>query len=93
MLDSDGRAHLVEVASGDARNALLNALELAVESTAPGAEGMIHITLDVAQGDLHSASPAALDDKDGDADDDTISAFIKSVRGFDRTPPSIGLQR
>ena len=80
LLDSDARAHLVEVASGDARNAL-NALELAVESTAPGAEGMIHITLDVAQESIQRR--AVLYDKDGDAHYDTISAFIKSVRGSD----------
>ena len=71
---------IVEVASGDARNAL-NALELAVESTAPGADGKIHITLDVAQESIQRR--AVLYDKDGDAHYDTISAFIKSVRGSD----------
>ncbi len=45
-LDDDARAHLIEVASGDARNAL-NAIELAVESTTPDKDGVIHITLDV----------------------------------------------
>ncbi len=80
LLDSDARAHIVEVASGDARNAL-NALELAVESTAAGTEGMIHITLDVAQESIQRR--AVLYDKDGDAHYDTISAFIKSVRGSD----------
>src|SRR6185503_11395135 len=47
-LDEDARAHLIDIAGGDARNAL-NALELAVESTAPNKKGVIHITLDVAQ--------------------------------------------
>ncbi|GAB4464089.1 MAG: AAA family ATPase [Anaerolineales bacterium] len=80
ILDADARAHLIEVASGDARNAL-NALELAVESTAPDEEGIIHITLEVAQESIQRR--AVLYDKDGDAHYDTISAFIKSVRGSD----------
>ncbi len=79
-LDPEARAHFVEVASGDARNAL-NALELAVESTAPGRNGEIHITLDVAQESIQRR--AVLYDKDGDVHYDTISAFIKSVRGSD----------
>jgi putative ATPase len=65
---------------GDACNAL-NALELAVESTAPGPDSVIHITLDVAQESIQRR--AVLYDKDGDAHYDTISAFIKSVRGSD----------
>jgi putative ATPase len=80
LLDPEARTHLTEVASGDARNAL-NALELAVESTAPDADGVIHITLDVAQESIQRR--AVLYDKDGDAHYDTISAFIKSVRGSD----------
>ncbi|CAG0990480.1 Replication-associated recombination protein A [Anaerolineales bacterium] len=80
LLDPDARTHLIEVASGDARNAL-NALELAVESTSPDAEGVIHVTLDVAQESIQRR--AVLYDKDGDAHYDTISAFIKSVRGSD----------
>ncbi len=80
VLDADARAHLVEVAGGDARNAL-NALELAVESTPPDKKGKIHITLDVAQESIQRR--AVLYDKDGDAHYDTISAFIKSVRGSD----------
>lgn len=79
-LDADARAHLIEVASGDARNAL-NAIELAVESTQPGKDGVIQITLDVAQESIQRR--AVLYDKDGDAHYDTISAFIKSVRGSD----------
>ena len=80
VLDPEARAHLIEVASGDARNAL-NALELAVESTPPDKDGVIHITLEVAQESIQRR--AVLYDKDGDAHYDTISAFIKSVRGSD----------
>jgi putative ATPase len=79
-LDDDATEHLIHVAGGDARNAL-NALELAVESTPPGTKGAIHVTLDVAQESIQRR--AVLYDKDGDAHYDTISAFIKSVRGSD----------
>ncbi|MCC6500154.1 MAG: AAA family ATPase [Anaerolineales bacterium] len=79
-LDDDARNHLIETASGDARNAL-NAIELAVESTEPDNNGVTHITLDVAQESIQRR--AVLYDKDGDAHYDTISAFIKSVRGSD----------
>ncbi len=79
-LDPIARAHFTEVAGGDARNAL-NALELAVESTPPGKDQVIHITLDVAQESIQRR--AVLYDKDGDSHYDTISAFIKSVRGSD----------
>jgi putative ATPase len=80
ILEPEARAHLIDTASGDARNAL-NAIELAVESTAPDKDGTIHITLDVAQESIQQR--AVLYDKDGDAHYDTISAFIKSVRGSD----------
>jgi len=76
----DALAHLAHVAGGDARNAL-NALELAVESTSPDAEGVIHIDLVTAQDSIQRR--ALLYDKDGDAHYDTISAFIKSLRGSD----------
>jgi putative ATPase len=72
--------HLIRVAGGDARNAL-NALELAVESTPADQAGVIQITLSVAQESIQRR--AVLYDKDGDAHYDTISAFIKSVRGSD----------
>jgi putative ATPase len=78
--DEDALAHLINVAGGDARNCL-NALELAVESTPPDENGAIHITLDVAQESIQRR--AVLYDKDGDSHYDTISAFIKSVRGSD----------
>jgi putative ATPase len=80
ILDAEARAHLIHVAGGDARN-LLNALELAVESTPPDAEGRIHITLAIAQESIQRR--AVLYDKEGDIHYDTISAFIKSVRGSD----------
>jgi len=79
-VDEDAMQHLIHVAGGDARNAL-NALELAVESTPPGKDKTIHITLQVAQESIQRR--AVLYDKDGDAHYDTISAFIKSVRGSD----------
>jgi len=79
-LHDNARKHLVEMATGDARNAL-NALELAVESTKADADGIIQITLDVAQESIQRR--AVLYDKDGDSHYDTISAFIKSVRGSD----------
>ena len=78
--DEDAMQHLIHVAGGDARNAL-NALELAVESTPLAQDGAVHITLDVAQESIQRR--AVLYDKDGDAHYDTISAFIKSVRGSD----------
>jgi putative ATPase len=72
--------HLAEVAAGDARSAL-NALELAVETTPPDADGVIRIDLAVAEESIQRR--AVLYDKDGDAHYDTISAFIKSLRGSD----------
>jgi putative ATPase len=79
-LDPDAMAHLVRVAGGDARNAL-NALELAVDSTPAAEDDAIQITLEVAQESIQRR--AVLYDKDGDAHYDTISAYIKSVRGSD----------
>jgi putative ATPase len=79
-IDEDALEHLVRVAGGDARNAL-NALELAVETTLPEPDGQILIDLNVAQESIQRR--AVLYDKDGDAHYDTISAFIKSVRGSD----------
>lgn len=80
QVDEEAIEHLIHVAGGDARNAL-NALELAVESTLPDESGVIHITLEIAQESIQRR--AVLYDKDGDAHYDTISAFIKSVRGSD----------
>jgi putative ATPase len=72
--------HLVNVAGGDARS-LLNALELAVETTEPGGDGVIRINLAIAEESIQQR--AVLYDKQGDAHFDTISAFIKSLRGSD----------
>lgn len=80
ILDEAARRHLIQVAGGDARN-LLNALELAVESTPANEQGEIHITLEIAQESIQRR--AVLYDKEGDIHYDTISAFIKSVRGSD----------
>ena len=80
VLTDVAMAHLTRMAGGDARNAL-NALELAVETTPPDTDGKIHISLDVAQESIQKR--AVLYDKTDDAHYDTISAFIKSVRGSD----------
>jgi putative ATPase len=80
QLDANALDHLVNVANGDAR-ALLNALELAVETTPPDQHGIVHLTLAVAEESIQRR--AVLYDKEGDAHFDTISAFIKSVRGSD----------
>ncbi|MBE9228614.1 AAA family ATPase [Phormidium sp. LEGE 05292] len=79
-LESDAVEHLVNVANGDARS-LLNALELAVETTPADKVGIIHITDSVAEESIQQR--AVLYDKEGDAHFDTISAFIKSLRGSD----------
>jgi putative ATPase len=79
-LEPEALEHLVNVANGDART-LLNALELAVETTPPDASGVIVIPLSVAEESIQQR--AVLYDKEGDAHFDTISAFIKSVRGSD----------
>lgn len=79
-IDEAAIAHLINVANGDAR-AVLNALELAVETTPPNSNGEIQITLAVAEESIQQR--AVLYDKEGDVHFDTISAFIKSVRGSD----------
>jgi putative ATPase len=79
-INEDARAHLLNLCGGDARN-LLNALELAVETTPPAEDGKIHISLDVAQESIQLRAVVYF--KDSDAHYDTISAFIKSVRGSD----------
>ncbi len=76
----DALDHLVDTAKGDARS-LLNALALAVETTPAGASGAIHIDLAAAEDSIQRR--AVLYDKEGDAHYDTISAFIKSLRGSD----------
>lgn len=79
-LDEDAQAHLIRMCGGDARN-LLNALELAVETTTPDKDGVIRVSLAIAQESIQKR--AVLYDKKGDAHYDTISAFIKSLRGSD----------
>ncbi len=79
-VDPEAMDHLVRIAGGDAR-AALNALELAVESTPPDETGTVHITLAVAEDSIQRR--ALLYDRAGDEHYDTISAFIKSVRGSD----------
>ncbi len=80
QIEDAAMAHLVRSAAGDARDAL-NALELAVESTRPDAKGIIHVTLAVAEESIQQR--ALRYDKSGDQHYDTVSAFIKSVRGSD----------
>ncbi|MBN1579680.1 MAG: AAA family ATPase [Anaerolineae bacterium] len=79
-LHADALDHLVNVANGDARG-VLNALELAVETTPPNEAGVIVIDSAVAEESIQKR--AVLYDKDGDTHYDTISAFIKSLRGSD----------
>jgi putative ATPase len=96
LIDDEALDHLVSVANGDAR-AVLNALELAVETTPPTQEqapglksktqnpkskiSCVHITLAVAEESIQRR--AVLYDREGDYHFDTISAFIKSLRGSD----------
>ena len=77
-LADDAVDHLVNIANGDARIAL-NALETASYTSTPNAEGQRLITLDVISDALQRRSP--MYDKAGESHYDTISAFIKSVRG------------
>ena len=79
--DEEALRHLAVTADGDARKCL-NALELAVLTTPPDPEtGRIHITLAVAEESIQKK--AVVYDGDGDQHYDTISAFIKSMRGGD----------
>ena len=80
VLDDDARAFLADVSGGDAREAL-NALELGVLTTEPGPDGRIHIDLKTASDCIQKR--VVRYDKDGDQHYDTISAFIKSMRGSD----------
>lgn len=80
VLAPDAQGFLAEMAAGDVRKAY-NALELAVLSTDAQADGKVHIDIDVAQECIRKKK--ILYDKDGDGHYDTISAFIKSMRGSD----------
>ncbi len=80
VLRPEALQHWAKTAEGDARIAL-NALELAVLTTEPDDEGVIVIDLEVAEESIRHK--AVRYDKDGDNHYDTISAFIKSIRGSD----------
>jgi putative ATPase len=79
-VSEEAMEHLLNVANGDARS-LLNALELAVSTTPGGDDGVVRVDRQVAEESIQRR--AVLYDKEGDAHYDTISAFIKSVRGSD----------
>ena len=80
VMDDDAVMFLAEISNGDARTAL-NAVELGILTTNPAQDGKIHITLEVAQQCVQKR--ALKYDKSGDNHYDTISAFIKSMRGSD----------
>lgn len=77
--DDDALAHLAKISDGDARKAL-NSIEIAALTTQPGPDGLIHIDLRAAE---QSIQRKAIVYDDEDAHYDTISAFIKSMRGSD----------
>ena len=79
-IDEDALEFLAVIAGGDARNAL-NAIELGILTTQRSEDGKIHITLEVAQECIQKR--VVRYDKTGDNHYDTISAFIKSMRGSD----------
>ncbi|MCI1722072.1 MAG: replication-associated recombination protein A [Lachnospiraceae bacterium] len=80
VLTPEAREFLSDIAGGDAR-AALNAVELAAMTTEPGKDGKIVIDLETASDCIQRR--AVHYDKDGDQHYDTISAFIKSMRGSD----------
>lgn len=80
VIDDDAVMFLAEISNGDARTAL-NAVELGILTTDPAQDGKIHITLEVAQQCVQKR--ALKYDKSGYNHYDTISAFIKSMRGSD----------
>ena len=79
-IEDDALEFLADVSNGDAR-AALNAIELGILTTERGEDGKIHINLEVAQECIQKR--VVRYDKDGDNHYDTISAFIKSMRGSD----------
>lgn len=80
IVTEEAKNHLIQMSNGDARS-LLNALELAVITTPPDEDNKIIVTLQVAEESIQKK--AVLYDKEGDVHYDTISAFIKSLRGSD----------
>ena len=80
VIDDEAAEFLAEISGGDARMAL-NAVELGILTTDRDASGKVHITLEAAQQCIQKK--AVRYDKNGDNHYDTISAFIKSMRGSD----------
>ncbi|MBQ8597195.1 MAG: replication-associated recombination protein A [Lachnospiraceae bacterium] len=80
VIEEEALEFLADIAGGDARHAL-NAIELGIMTTERAGDGKIHITLEVAQECIQKR--AVRYDKSGDNHYDTISAFIKSMRGSD----------
>jgi putative ATPase len=78
--DDDALDHLATVCEGDARRAL-NALEIAALTTPPGEDGIVHLTRHETEESVQKKAVSY--DHDEDEHYDTISAFIKSVRGSD----------
>lgn len=79
-VDDDAIDHLARTCEGDARRAL-NALEIALLTTPPGPDGHVHLNRAIAEDSIQKK--AVVYDADEDGHYDTISAFIKSVRGSD----------
>ncbi|MEO6847413.1 MAG: replication-associated recombination protein A [Chthoniobacterales bacterium] len=79
-IDDDAAKHLAVISDGDGRKCL-NALDIAARTTQTTADGAVHITLQVAEESIQQK--AVVYDGDGDEHYDTISAFIKSMRGSD----------
>lgn len=80
LIEDEAKEFLADIANGDARSAL-NAVELAVLTTEKSADEKIHITIEVAQECIQKR--VVRYDKSGDNHYDTVSAFIKSMRGSD----------
>lgn len=78
VLDDDAAQHIARIANGDVRSAL-GALELAVMTTAPGEDGVIHVTLPVAEESIQQPVIRC----DESLYYDMLSAFCKSLRGSD----------
>jgi len=79
-IDKNARRHLAKLSDGDARKCL-NALEIGVMTTPPDSKGVSHFTIAVAEESIQQK--AIVYNRAGDAHYDTISAFIKSMRGSD----------
>jgi putative ATPase len=80
IADEDALSHIAEMSDGDARKAL-SALEIALLTTSPDSDGRIRITIKIAEESIQKKH--IVYDKKGDQHYDTISAFIKSMRGSD----------